>query len=163
MNECKKCGGASSADCSRCREVHYCSRECQKLDWSNHKKECGIGKRIIDFTGTIIMGNIFTMAAHRSQEVGPGIVTVTFEETINNFINKKGGIHCAVIGYVSDHSNNHSDNHSGTQSGDHSIQIEYIFSDYKKLMNASIQPDTFKKIIGKTTSPVDDWPIIFEV
>ena len=153
MNKCKKCGGASSSDCSRCREVHYCSRECQKLDWNSHKKECGIGKRIVDFTGTIIMGNIFTMAAHRNQEVGFGIVTVTFEETINNFINRKGGIHCAVIGYVSDQSSDRVD----------SIQIEYIFSDYKKLVTASIQPDTFKKIINKTTSPVDDWPIIFEL
>ncbi len=26
--------------CSRCRCVTYCSRECQKEDWSTHKREC---------------------------------------------------------------------------------------------------------------------------
>jgi hypothetical protein len=26
--------------CSRCHNVHYCSKECQRLDWSNHKLIC---------------------------------------------------------------------------------------------------------------------------
>eukprot|EP00980_Cylindrotheca_fusiformis_P031096 scaffold25826_cov132-Cylindrotheca_fusiformis.AAC.4 len=26
--------------CSRCRSVTYCSEECQKQDWSRHKKDC---------------------------------------------------------------------------------------------------------------------------
>eukprot|EP00984_Skeletonema_dohrnii_P007856 scaffold2899_cov85-Skeletonema_dohrnii-CCMP3373.AAC.12 len=26
--------------CSRCRNVTYCSRECQKADWTTHKHEC---------------------------------------------------------------------------------------------------------------------------
>ena len=26
--------------CSRCKKVRYCSRECQKLDWKNHKVTC---------------------------------------------------------------------------------------------------------------------------
>ncbi len=29
-----------SATCSGCRNVDYCSSECQSLDWSNHKKLC---------------------------------------------------------------------------------------------------------------------------
>ena len=28
------------AKCSRCRKVCYCSRECQKAHWKEHKKEC---------------------------------------------------------------------------------------------------------------------------
>merc|ERR1719401_989759 len=27
-------------DCSRCRSVHYCSAECQKADWKDHKEVC---------------------------------------------------------------------------------------------------------------------------
>jgi hypothetical protein len=26
--------------CSRCRTVHYCSRECQKAHWGDHKGQC---------------------------------------------------------------------------------------------------------------------------
>lgn len=26
--------------CSGCEKVYYCNAECQKKDWSNHKKEC---------------------------------------------------------------------------------------------------------------------------
>ena len=43
-HNCRK--GASRADgivlkrCSGCRIVSYCSRECQKLDWLQHKMEC---------------------------------------------------------------------------------------------------------------------------
>ena len=27
--------------CSRCKDVAYCSRTCQKKDWANHKAKCG--------------------------------------------------------------------------------------------------------------------------
>lgn len=27
--------------CSRCRSVKYCSKECQKKDWTTHKHNCG--------------------------------------------------------------------------------------------------------------------------
>ncbi|TFK96824.1 hypothetical protein BDV98DRAFT_471125, partial [Pterulicium gracile] len=26
--------------CSKCKEVRFCGRECQKVDWTNHKKLC---------------------------------------------------------------------------------------------------------------------------
>jgi hypothetical protein len=30
----------SKARCSKCRAVYYCSEECQRTDWKNHKEKC---------------------------------------------------------------------------------------------------------------------------
>lgn len=40
---CAKCrvGQPRMQKCSGCRTVHYCSKECQKLDWKRHKGTCG--------------------------------------------------------------------------------------------------------------------------
>jgi hypothetical protein len=39
---CNRCGKANVklAKCGRCLSVFYCSKECQKIDHSTHKKEC---------------------------------------------------------------------------------------------------------------------------
>ena len=39
-NECKVCGKAAELICSGCRRVHYCSRTCQRANWSDHKPSC---------------------------------------------------------------------------------------------------------------------------
>ena len=38
--QCAKCGVVKTGMkmCSACRRDHYCCRECQKQDWSAHKK-----------------------------------------------------------------------------------------------------------------------------
>lgn len=36
--------------CSICTAVYYCSIECQKIDWKEHKKNCAIDKNIIKAT-----------------------------------------------------------------------------------------------------------------
>ncbi|KAK8125801.1 uncharacterized protein PG998_001560 [Apiospora kogelbergensis] len=44
--KCRGCGKTRKADggklmqCSRCKEVAYCSKECQKADWKKHRQEC---------------------------------------------------------------------------------------------------------------------------
>ncbi|CAM9233644.1 unnamed protein product [Ectocarpus fasciculatus] len=39
---CAKCGKiGKSLQCSRCRKVAYCSKECQRRDWKSHKPSCG--------------------------------------------------------------------------------------------------------------------------
>lgn len=45
MNRCNSCGVEANGDvavskCSRCKEVSYCSRECQTADWRTHKNVC---------------------------------------------------------------------------------------------------------------------------
>ena len=43
-HSCRVCGESLRPLklCSMCKSVHYCSRECQKLDWRDggHKDEC---------------------------------------------------------------------------------------------------------------------------
>jgi len=40
--DCKKCGApGSTKKCSRCKSVSYCSKQCQRADWTRHKRsEC---------------------------------------------------------------------------------------------------------------------------
>ena len=38
---CVKCGkDGATKRCARCRSAKYCSVECQKSHWSEHKKNC---------------------------------------------------------------------------------------------------------------------------
>jgi hypothetical protein len=38
---CETCGkGNDLKSCSRCKNVKYCSRECQVSDWPSHKTAC---------------------------------------------------------------------------------------------------------------------------
>ena len=37
---CIKCCKPSTKQCSKCRRVWYCSRECQVSDWKTHKESC---------------------------------------------------------------------------------------------------------------------------
>jgi len=34
------CGSVTKKHCGKCKSKHYCSRECQKNDWINHKNDC---------------------------------------------------------------------------------------------------------------------------
>ncbi|KAL7619536.1 hypothetical protein AAE478_010076 [Parahypoxylon ruwenzoriense] len=46
MDKCRSCNATESKNggqlmkCSRCREVSYCSQECQRKDWKKHRMEC---------------------------------------------------------------------------------------------------------------------------
>ena len=38
--ECFTCNRDTTLACSRCREVYYCTRHCQRLHWPQHRGEC---------------------------------------------------------------------------------------------------------------------------
>ena len=40
-SRCNVCLKKHVQKCARCKDVSYCSKECQKLDWNDHKKHCG--------------------------------------------------------------------------------------------------------------------------
>jgi len=61
--ECGNCGtcrymGEPYKMCSGCKSVHYCSSECQKANWVNHKMNCNDEKikRMSDLLNNIIKG-----------------------------------------------------------------------------------------------------------
>jgi len=40
ISQCVVCNNSTHLKCSKCKMVHYCSRECQVKDFPNHKKVC---------------------------------------------------------------------------------------------------------------------------
>ena len=38
--ECEDCDKPAVLQCSRCKSVKYCNKECQLSDWGKHKKKC---------------------------------------------------------------------------------------------------------------------------
>ena len=37
---CAQCPKFGDLRCAKCKQVHYCSKACQKAHWKTHKKEC---------------------------------------------------------------------------------------------------------------------------
>lgn len=46
MSFCNVCGFPGNNTCADCKGVVYCSRECQKENWSTHKKLCALAARL---------------------------------------------------------------------------------------------------------------------
>jgi hypothetical protein len=40
MKQCNVCTKDATSQCSKCKNVSYCSRECQLKDWNQHKLAC---------------------------------------------------------------------------------------------------------------------------
>lgn len=45
---CKVCNTHTHSRCDGCKEVRYCSVECQRVDWRTHKKRCRIVQRLME-------------------------------------------------------------------------------------------------------------------
>ena len=40
VGKCAQCNRAGDHRCGKCKQVHYCSKECQKAHWATHKQTC---------------------------------------------------------------------------------------------------------------------------
>ncbi len=43
---CVICGERSNRYCAQCKASYYCSSECQRVDWKDHKNECVLMRRM---------------------------------------------------------------------------------------------------------------------
>lgn len=59
---CRVCGSLGPKTCSKCHQVHYCSKEHQTIDWKKyHKQECNAGiKDGIHSSYNLILGKFNT-------------------------------------------------------------------------------------------------------
>jgi hypothetical protein len=60
---------ASLKVCSRCRGKQYCSRECQRRDWPDHKKACNVARVAADVADIEDLGNPQFLACIRERSV----------------------------------------------------------------------------------------------
>ena len=44
INSCVICNEEAEKKCSRCKNVSYCSKKCQAIDWKLHKKICQLNE-----------------------------------------------------------------------------------------------------------------------
>ncbi|KAK7029249.1 MYND-type domain-containing protein [Favolaschia claudopus] len=44
--------------CKRCKTVHYCSKECQKKDWKNHKAACNSNFEVLNGNESVFQRNL---------------------------------------------------------------------------------------------------------
>ena len=40
LGKCAHCSNLGNLRCGKCKQVHYCGRECQRQHWAAHKQEC---------------------------------------------------------------------------------------------------------------------------
>lgn len=76
--------------CTRCKHVVYCSPECQKLDWKEHKPICDpaheywilsvLLSRVHNMMGQPAFTNI--LASIKKQDPGAGMIIVDFENLL---------------------------------------------------------------------------------
>lgn len=44
---CSSCGKEARLTCASCKSIFYCSSDCNKRDWSEHKANCKVSKRLL--------------------------------------------------------------------------------------------------------------------
>ena len=165
QNKCDKCKKPATDKCGQCSFVSYCSRECQKIAWPDHKSICleiktygfeGVLKRkrdsVIDSAIKAISGNVFIMASHHDAD---SEVVITINETIDQFTSSRN--HCAFLNAVK------SDNveYPSSQSATHVVAVVQL-SDYQYKKTLPIMNlEMFRRLKIINSNPGEDWPVFF--
>ena len=98
---CSRChkGGEKLMLCAKCKNARYCDRECQRIDWENHKSECIMCGVSRDATKNPLMlaiaGDDLRLVQKLVQEDGIHV------DTTSNTTNKTALMAAAVEGKVS--------------------------------------------------------------
>ena len=80
-DHCALCGkGGAKSKCADCRQVSYCSRDCQKAHWKTHKSVC-TQACVIVFHGSI--QDVATNDGPRDQRKTEFSIRVTLPRTKN--------------------------------------------------------------------------------
>jgi len=90
---CRLCGELAYQLCGRCRGIYYCSKECQKQHWKDHKKDCrpaeiidlgmaggnggvvnviGLNRNMVGINGGVVMGALAGIGAAAAAGAGMG-------------------------------------------------------------------------------------------
>eukprot|EP00743_Colponemidia_sp_Colp-15_P008046 GILK01008719.1.p1 GENE.GILK01008719.1~~GILK01008719.1.p1 ORF type:complete len:502 (-),score=77.64 GILK01008719.1:206-1711(-) len=82
----KDAGDTSLQRCAKCKLVRYCSRDCQRIDWAQHKAECECITRIsprVPTSNIMLMGRLLHLLATSPSQVSGS--SDLFAPSIANF------------------------------------------------------------------------------
>lgn len=94
---CHKCAALDKRKvqkCSGCKSTYYCSKECQRADWSTHKSQCFelrefhksfLHKQVQVISGSSDVMNILGLIAHQIQ-LEHGLSTTVNIKVANNIL-----------------------------------------------------------------------------
>ena len=177
---CAECKSQARLQCARCKNISYCSKDCQILHWQTHKKTCAasvkspedIKSNYVKYANNRIVGNILIMAAHRYKTHGRGVIFAEITETIEEFM-KGGSLHFAHLQFVPRCNVNevattkfgfNPINVDEFVTNEESVNVVYCFNNYH--FNLNIKPETltkFESLVSEHPNPDDVWSVIFEL
>lgn len=90
---CENCENLSYSCCGKCKIVNYCSSQCQKKNWSIHKKFCNLLYNNTDFNNYASLlinfannDDIFILSLQAYYNI-PGVLLVNYDIFNNSIVN----------------------------------------------------------------------------
>jgi hypothetical protein len=165
---CATCGEKAAHQCAQCRNIAYCSRDCQAVNWAAHKALCKetSNKYTVynDFIGQAnekIIGNILIMASHRYQE--PGAFIVKIDETAEEFT-RGNTVHFAHLYHTSNATCGQIKyNNTAPPAACGRISIIYLLKNYQHTIITALARTRAGVLKNKYSDPGNLWSIFFEI